>query len=113
MSFDYKDLINKFSKGTGVNEEDKDNFFSKVSGYFNVLELKVLWHISTHWDCAKKIFGTKELLLIAGAVAYVIMPLDAIPDYIPIVGLLDDAGVVGYILKQYSESIKKYKSLCM
>jgi uncharacterized membrane protein YkvA (DUF1232 family) len=37
--------------------------------------------------------GRKVLLLLA--VAYVISPIDAIPDVIPVIGWLDDIGVLG------------------
>jgi uncharacterized membrane protein YkvA (DUF1232 family) len=37
--------------------------------------------------------GRKFLLLLA--VAYVISPIDAIPDVIPVIGWLDDIGVLG------------------
>lgn len=33
-------------------------------------------------------------LVVLGALVYVVNPVDAVPDFIPVVGLLDDAGVV-------------------
>ncbi len=49
-----------------------------------------------------------EKTVVAAALAYFIMPLDAIPDTIPVAGYLDDAGViaaarayVGYKLSEY------------
>ncbi|MCY7363439.1 MAG: DUF1232 domain-containing protein [Ignavibacteria bacterium] len=32
--------------------------------------------------------------LIVGALAYFVCPLDAVPDFIPVAGFLDDAGVI-------------------
>jgi len=36
--------------------------------------------------------------LAAGGLAYLILPLDAVPDFLPIVGYSDDAAVVGLVL---------------
>ena len=38
--------------------------------------------------------------LIVGALGYMISPLDAVPDAIPIVGLTDDLAVLVYVLKK-------------
>ena len=49
---------------------------------------------------------------IIGAVIYVVSPIDAMPDLIPIVGWLDDGAVVAAAVKDLEEIIKafiKYK----
>ena len=33
--------------------------------------------------------------MIAGALAYAVLPIDLIPDFLPLAGLTDDAGVIG------------------
>ncbi|HSE24551.1 MAG TPA: DUF1232 domain-containing protein, partial [Pyrinomonadaceae bacterium] len=40
----------------------------------------------------------KERLLVAGAIAYAIVPLDLIPDMIPFVGQIDDAYLIALSL---------------
>ena len=37
-------------------------------------------------------------VLAAGGLAYLILPLDAVPDFLPIVGYSDDAAVMGVVL---------------
>ncbi len=32
--------------------------------------------------------------VVGGAIAYLILPLDAIPDYLPVIGFVDDAGAL-------------------
>jgi len=39
-------------------------------------------------------------LTILGALGYLILPIDLIPDFIPVIGLVDDAGVIAYALYQ-------------
>ncbi len=52
----------------------------------------------------------KVYIAIAGALAYVIFPIDVIPDFIPIAGYIDDAFVLGYIIKTFSDEIERYKT---
>jgi uncharacterized membrane protein YkvA (DUF1232 family) len=40
----------------------------------------------------------KERLLVAGAIAYALMPLDFIPDMLPFIGQVDDAYLIGLTL---------------
>ncbi len=43
------------------------------------------------------------------AVAYVVMPLDLVPDLVPIVGWLDDLGVVAITLGYLSRVLQPYR----
>jgi uncharacterized membrane protein YkvA (DUF1232 family) len=42
------------------------------------------------------------------ALAYVVSPVDAIPDYIPVAGWTDDAAVVAQVLRSLSDHIDRY-----
>ncbi|AYV56141.1 DUF1232 domain-containing protein [Leptospira kmetyi] len=46
-------------------------------------------------------------LVIAGALAYFISPLDAVPDFIPGAGFLDDAGVIAAVLASVQSAIRQ------
>ena len=50
-----------------------------------------------------------NLSVIIGTIVYVISPLDAVPDVIPVLGWMDDVTIVGYAISKLSEEIKKYK----
>ena len=52
----------------------------------------------------------KTKLVIAGALAYVVLPVDIIPDFIPIIGWIDDAFVLGFTIKSLREEIDRYKA---
>ena len=75
--------------------------------------LKIMWHIIWHPGCAKQIFDPVQISLIMAAIAYVISPIDAVPDVIPVVGLLDDAMVVKFILDSFGDLLDQYEELCM
>ena len=47
----------------------------------------------------------KDKAIIIGALGYMISPLDAIPDAIPIAGLTDDLAVLLYVLKKVRTDI--------
>ena len=49
------------------------------------------------------------LLLLAGGLAYLALPLDLVPDFIPVAGWLDDAAVLGWIFMRCADEFKKYK----
>lgn len=48
--------------------------------------------------------ATVDKLLVAGALAYVAMPVDLIPDFIPVIGEVDDVFVVVLALRRLMEN---------
>ncbi|MGL4394582.1 MAG: YkvA family protein [Brevinema sp.] len=53
--------------------------------------------------------GTLSMLV--AVVVYVISPLDLIPDPTPLIGWLDDIGVIGFAMRQYAPAISQYLSV--
>jgi uncharacterized membrane protein YkvA (DUF1232 family) len=48
-------------------------------------------------------------VLVLATVAYVVLPVDAIPDLIPAIGWLDDLGVVGVALAYVARVLARYR----
>ena len=44
------------------------------------------------------------------AIAYVVSPIDLIPDAIPVLGWLDDIGVVALVATYYARQISQHRS---
>lgn len=55
-----------------------------------------------------KDYDVKKLMVIVGAVIYVVTPFDILPDFIP-PGLIDDLSIVAWALKEASDELEKYK----
>lgn len=51
----------------------------------------------------------KNKLMIMGTLAYVILPIDIIPDFIPIVGWLDDIFILALTTQSLKEEIDMYR----
>ena len=53
--------------------------------------------------------SAKSIVIFVAALAYIISPIDLIPDYILGVGQIDDAAVLGLSLYFLEEDLMKYK----
>ena len=51
----------------------------------------------------------KTITMITAALIYLVNPNDAVPDYLPGVGYLDDAAVMNFVLVSVKEDVEKYK----
>lgn len=51
----------------------------------------------------------KTIIAIVGALLYVFMPIDSIPDSIPLIGYIDDAAVVNICLVLISSDLDDYR----
>lgn len=47
-------------------------------------------------------------LVVVGAVAYVLLPIDLVPDLLPVLGWLDDIGAVGAALAFFARDVSNH-----
>ncbi len=115
-------IINSYK--TKVNAEDakpekvaqaKDDTLKKVENVAALADL--LENIRTAYDMVSdtvtgKYKGVSKatVALMAGGLAYLAMPIDLVPDLIPVAGWLDDAAVLGWIFARCADEFKKYKA---
>jgi len=64
--------------------------------------------LSDYWQGNYREVPWKSIAAIAGALIYVLNPLDAIPDLILGFGFIDDAGVVALCLKLVESDLLRY-----
>jgi uncharacterized membrane protein YkvA (DUF1232 family) len=67
--------------------------FSMVKDYWSGAYRKLPW-----WSVAS----------VAAALGYFIAPTDALPDFIPVLGYIDDAAVLAAVMAGIREDLKKY-----
>ena len=48
--------------------------------------------------------------LVVGGLAYLALPLDIVPDFIPVAGWLDDAAVLAWIFRQSAAELARYRA---
>lgn len=90
-----KEIKDKFKKKGPLGRfiEDVKLLFSLVGDYWNGNYREIPW-----WAMSAIVF----------ALLYVFNPVDFIPDFIPFVGYVDDAAVVGLCLNLVEKELHKY-----
>ena len=53
----------------------------------------------------------ETLILIAGAVLYFVIPIDVIPDFVPVAGFIDDAAVIAWVVKTCKTEIDLFRAV--
>jgi uncharacterized membrane protein YkvA (DUF1232 family) len=75
--------------------EDMGLLFSMVKDYVSGAYREIPWTTITG---------------VIGALVYILSPIDLIPDFIPFIGLIDDAAVLALCLKTIAADLHKYKA---
>ncbi|GGY72567.1 YkvA family protein [Marinobacter zhanjiangensis] len=87
--------------------EEKVQSSSKLSRFSTDIRL-MFSLLRDFWNGRYRQIPWKSVAAIAGALLYVLNPLDLIPDLIVGVGLLDDAAVVGLCLRLVESDLHRY-----
>ena len=100
-------IMNQFSNNS-VEDIDENRLMKMRKGAIK----KVWFQVMNLWSVVNDPKNDKAVKAIAiGALLYLIFPLDAIPDILPVLGLTDDVAVVTYAIsnltKHYGITIKK------
>ena len=92
---DLPDFMNYGGKFSKRDFAEKISRIAKRAGAKLVYAALILYYTLQSDKVSKK-----DKAIIIGALGYMISPLDAIPDAIPIAGLTDDLAVLLYVLKK-------------
>lgn len=97
-------LMNKFSRKKKAKDINEKKLFSMNKG-----PVKKVWgQVLSLWNVLSDPKVDLSVKAIAvGALAYLILPIDVVPDFIPIAGLTDDVGVIMYAISQLAKHSKK------
>ncbi len=101
--------LNEYASSAKASDEVKIR--AKIGG-MNRGPIKRIWYLVLQlWTlvCDPSVAWTAKAMAI-GALLYLISPIDAVPDIIPIVGLADDVGVISAAVSALAVELKKYKT---
>lgn len=74
-----------------------------------VQDIRIMIYLIRDWvNGDYKELSNNTVLLVVIALLYLVMPLDLIPDFLPM-GFIDDIAVIGFVMKRISDEINKYK----
>lgn len=101
----------------GFSKDDLDGVFEKEatakkkSKHLGELagDFKTLWAVLVDWRRGDYKCPWKMIAGIGFAIAYLIAPIDVVPDFIPGIGYIDDIGVFGFVTFGFAKEIEDYK----
>lgn len=117
-----KDVEDKFNSFNSYTEEDKRKVMDNEGTIMRKMEnkgplKKFLGDAKTFFQMLKDIFSGRykgvpfgTIAAIVGTLAYVLCPADLIPDFLPVVGYLDDAAMLALCLKFTKYDVERYRA---
>lgn len=109
----YKRAERTITSGTAVSEL-LDQVFLKVGEttelFYKVQDSMIaLTRMLRAWIQGDyKNISTKSIIAVVAALIYFVNPLDLIPDFIPIIGQIDDIFILGYLIKMLNKEIERF-----
>ena len=83
-----------------------EGLFDKISSTFKKAGMKVIYYVLLLFYVLKdENTPRKHKMIIIGALGYFILPVDLIPDFIPVAGFTDDAAALLACLKTVSDNV--------
>jgi len=119
-STQHKEVSEQFSAGLEkVTEDDITSVISQKDKAFRLSkhlgkvtdDFKLLWDLLCDYKSgAYKEVPWKMIAAIVFSIGYLLMPLDVIPDVLPIVGFADDVTVFGFVLAGFAAELDSYRN---
>ncbi|WP_462411679.1 YkvA family protein [Neobacillus sp. Marseille-QA0830] len=105
------EYLNDKEKADGLLKEAIQKANQKKGALSNVWEkLQLLFEVLRAWIKGDyKEIPTRSIVMIIAGILYFVSPVDLVPDFIAGLGLVDDATVIGFILKQITKDLEKFK----
>ena len=74
---------------------DESSFWDKILKFAKKAGIEVIYlALLLYYTLCSNTLSLKDKAIVYGALGYFILPIDLIPDYIPVIGLSDDFGVL-------------------
>lgn len=74
-------------------------------------DLPLLFRLLKAWTTGNyRGLSLRTLILLVAALIYVLSPVDFIPDFIPGIGLIDDAAVLAFLLHSMAQDLAAFRA---
>ncbi len=94
-------LLNRAMKKANKKKGSLSEVWDKLQLLFKMLKA---WIKGEYKEVSKR-----SIITIIAGILYFVTPIDIIPDFIAGLGIVDDAAVIGFILKQISNDLEKFR----
>ena len=119
-TFNQKDAQDKFNSFTSYTADDADKVMKNQQKIESIARdgtlSKYLGDIKLYFKMLGDVFTGKykkvpvgTIAAIVGTLLYVLSPIDLIPDFIPVIGYLDDAAMLALCLNFTKYDVEEYK----
>ncbi|MBP2243376.1 uncharacterized membrane protein YkvA (DUF1232 family) [Cytobacillus eiseniae] len=99
-----KETIGLLKKSARKAKKNKTSLSDVGEKFQLLMELVKSWSNGEYRDISKK-----SIIFIIASILYFVSPIDIIPDFLIGIGLVDDAAVITFALKQLSNELEKFK----
>ncbi|MBK9329678.1 MAG: DUF1232 domain-containing protein [Sphingobacteriales bacterium] len=83
--------------------ESTEYFYKFQDSLFALVKMARAWLEGDYKNISKR-----SIVAVVAALIYFVNPFDLIPDFIPILGHLDDMLVLGYLIKMLNKEIERF-----
>lgn len=74
-------------------------------------DLPLLFRLLKAWkDGSYRGLSMRTVVSLVAALIYILSPLDAMPDFIPGIGLIDDAAVLAFLLHSMAQDLAAFRA---
>ncbi|MDE6483492.1 MAG: DUF1232 domain-containing protein [Rikenellaceae bacterium] len=118
------EAINDFKSGkwTGKaqsfvgNKQKMRSLLDSITGYLNKSALRPVFdklrlmvsYLNDVYRGYYTDYSIKHYVIVIAAIIYVVSPLDVVPDLLPVVGLTDDATIIGAVFISLKDELARY-----
>lgn len=95
---------NLLKKTTKKAKRNKASLAKVWDNFQLLIDLLKSWSKGEYKNISKR-----SIVFIIASILYFVSPIDIIPDFIIGLGIVDDAAVIGFALKQLSGELEKYR----
>ena len=103
MVGDSESLSSLLERAKEKAERNRSAFGAALETLFAFIRLIRAWVKGEYRDVS-----TKTIVLLVAAVIYFLNPLDAVPDFLPLIGFGDDVVFIFYVLGNIKEELEKF-----